>query len=226
MSIKWDGITKSATLQRDEVKIRHRLADAAKIYDWQKTLEILNQRSDLINVTRPDGQAFYTPLHQATHGNAPVKVVQEMIGMGAWRTLKNANGERPVDIAIAKKHQHLVRLLEPVYKTKVPLNTLHNIQQLFHATILSRAKDLIEKSALRLPELEPLLEISQPQMWFPVPGMYGGFNYWLDSEGNEAKLISESWCRVVGGSGQRHEITSNESRLVTDYSAVQRRSLL
>ena len=216
MSIKWDGITKSATLQRDEVKIRHRLADAAKIYDWQKTLEILNQRSDLINVTRPDGQAFYTPLHQATHGNAPVKVVQEMIGMGAWRTLKNANGERPVDIAIAKKHQHLVRLLEPVYKTKVSLNILQKIQQLFHATILSRAKDLIEKSALRLPELEPLLEINQPQMWFPVPGMYGGFNYWLDSEGNEVKLISESWCRVVGGSGQRHEITSKESRLVDE----------
>ena len=216
MSIKWDGITKSATLQKDEVKIRHRLADAAKIYDWQKTLEILNQRSDLINVTRPDGQAFYTPLHQATHGNAPVKVVQEMIGMGAWRTLKNANGERPVDIAIAKKHQHLVRLLEPVYKTKVSLNILQKIQQLFHATILSRAKDLIEKSALRLPEIEPLLEINQPQMWFPVPGMYGGFNYWLDSEGNEAKLISESWCRVVGGSGQRHEITSNESRLVDE----------
>ena len=216
MSIEWDGITKSATLEKDEIKIRHRLADVAKIYDWQKTLEILNQRSDLINVTRPDGRAFYTPLHQAAHGNAPVRVVREMIAMGAWRTIRNANGERPVDIAIAKRHQHLVQLLEPVYKTQVPLNTLQNIQRLFHTTILSRAKDLIEKSALRLPELEPLLEINQPQMWFPVPGMYGGFNYWLDSEGNEVKLISESWCRVVGGSGQRHEITSKESRLVDE----------
>ena len=216
MSIEWDGITKSATLEKDEIKIRHRLADVAKIYDWQKTLEILNQRSDLINVTRPDGRAFYTPLHQAAHGNAPVRVVREMIAMGAWRTIRNANGERPVDIAIAKRHQHLVQLLEPVYKTQVPLNTLQNIQRLFHTTILSRAKDLIEKSALMLPELEPLLEINQPQMWFPVPGMYGGFNYWLDSEGNEVKLISESWCRVVGGSGQRHEITSKESRLVDE----------
>lgn len=216
MSIEWDGITKSEVLRDDEVAIRHQLADAAKVYNWKETFKILNKRPDLINVTRPDGRAWYTPLHQAAHGNAPVEVVRQMIAMGAWRTLKNADAEKPVDIARKKRHQHLVQLLEPVYKTRVPPNVLQNIQLYFHATILSRAKDLIEKSRMRLPELEPLLEINQPQMWFPVPGMYGGFNYWLGSEGNEAKLISESWCRVVGGSGQRHEITSKESKLVNE----------
>jgi hypothetical protein len=53
-------------------------------------------------------------------------------------------------------------------------------------------------------------------MWFPVPGMYGGFSYRLESVGVEAKLVSESWCRVVGGSGQRHEITSAGSQLVEE----------
>lgn len=32
----------------------------------------------------------------------------------------------------------------------------------------------------------------------------------------EAKLVSESWCRVVGGSGQRHELTSEGSRLLEE----------
>ena len=82
-----------------------------------------------VNVTRPNGRALYTPLHQAAHGNAPVKVVQQIIAMGAWRTLKNADGERPIDIAKRKKDQHLIQLLEPVYKTRVPLDLLQNIQQ-------------------------------------------------------------------------------------------------
>ena len=32
----------------------------------------------------------------------------------------------------------------------------------------------------------------------------------------DAKLVAESWCRVVGGSGQRHEITPAGSRLVEE----------
>lgn len=128
--------------------------------------------------------------------------------------MQNANGERPVDIARKKKHEHLVELLEPVYKTHVSHKTLQKIQQHFHEIILGRTGDLVTKSGLRLPELEPLLEIEQPRMWFPVPGMCGGFSYWLDGRGKDVRLISESWCRVVSGSGQRHEITSKEGKLV------------
>jgi hypothetical protein len=53
-------------------------------------------------------------------------------------------------------------------------------------------------------------------MWFPVPGMYGGFSYHLETTGVDAKLVVESWSRVVCGSGQRHEITSEGSRLVEE----------
>ena len=48
-------------------------------------------------------------------------------------------------------------------------------------------------------------------MWFPVPGMYGGFSYWLEGKGTNVKLISDSWCRIVKGSEQRYEITSKGS---------------
>ncbi len=216
MTAEWKGITKSEVLRDDEAAIRHNLADAAKAYNWKKTLEILNKRPDLINVTRPDGRSLYTPLHQAAHGNAPVQVVQQMIAMRGWRTLKNADNERPVDIARKKAHQHLIELLEPVYKIYVSQETLASIQKHFHAIIRGRTDDLVEKSGLRLPELEPLLELEQPQMWFPIPGMYGGFSYWLNGEGENVKLISESWCRVVGGSGQRHEITGKGGKLVDE----------
>ncbi|GDX83357.1 hypothetical protein LBMAG42_51680 [Deltaproteobacteria bacterium] len=67
---------------------------------------------------------------------------------------------------------------------------------------------------LRLPDLEPLLEMDEPRMWFPVPGMYGGFSFRLDLGADVPKLVSESWCRVVGGSGERHEVTVDGARLV------------
>jgi hypothetical protein len=44
--------------------------------------------------------------------------------------------------------------------------------------------------------------------------MYGGFSFRLESASVEAKLICESWCAVVGGSGKRHEITAEGSCLV------------
>ena len=68
----------------------------------------------------------------------------------------------------------------------------------------------------RLPELEPLLELDKAEMWFPIPGMYGGFSYRLECAGANTLLIAESWCRVVGGSGQRHEITAVGSRLTEE----------
>ena len=52
-------------------------------------------------------------------------------------------------------------------------------------------------------------------MWlYRVPGMCGGFRLrWL-SGGEQAKLESVSFSRVVEGSGQRHEITAEGSELV------------
>jgi len=213
MCIEWDGITRPECYRDDEIAIRHNLADAAKRYHWAAALEILADRPDLINATRLNGQSFYTPLHQAVHGNAPLDVVKQMIAIGSWRSLRTANGERALDIARRKKHQHLFDLLQPVVRTLVPSKTIRRMQSYFHAIIHERAGNLVMKYSLRLPDLEVLLELEQPEMWFPVPGMYGGFRFRLEDQGKNTKLISESWCRVVGGSGQRHEITSKGSTL-------------
>jgi hypothetical protein len=99
---------------------------------------------------------------------------------------------------------------------QVPNQTLQAIQQHFHEVIRGRAGALVDQHGLKLPELAPLLSSDEPEAWFPIPGMYGGFSYRLEGEGESAKLIAESWCRVVGGSGQRHEITAQGSTLIDE----------
>jgi hypothetical protein len=120
-------------------------------------------------------------------------VIREMLDIGAWRTLQNARGERPVDIARKRVHHQLVPILEPVLKREVPLGIVLKLQSHFHRVIRERANHLIEEHALRLPELEPLLEMESPRVWFAIPGMYGGFSYRLEKAGVEPKLITESW---------------------------------
>ena len=110
----------------------------------------------------------------------------------------------------------MVRELTPKYRHHVPLGVLLKVQAHFHAVIRGRSEQLVEEQGLRLPELEPLLELDTPSMSFAVPGMYGGFNYWLESDGVQAKLVSESLWRICWGSEQRHEITSHGSQLVKE----------
>ena len=216
MDIIWDGVTKTEGLQDDAARMRHALADAAKAYDWPPVFERLAEHGQWVNSTRPDAASWYTPLHQAVHGGAPRQIVDHLLRLGAWRTVQNARGERAVDVAERRGHRHLLNVLAPVYKHTVPAGILLKLQAHFHSVIRGRAERLVQAQGLRLPELEPLLELEVPQMWFPVPGMYGGFSYRLVDFGVDVKLVSESWCRVAGGSGQRHEITSMGSLLVEE----------
>ena len=103
-----------------------------------------------------------------------------------------------------------------MFAVKVDPDTLQAIERHFHEVIRSRAADLVDEHRLVLPDLTELLDADEPKAWFPVPGMYGGFSYQLEGEGPETRLVTESWCRVVDGSGQRHVITADGSRLVAE----------
>ncbi len=129
--------------------------------------------------------------------------------------LPNSHGERALDIAILRQHRHLFELLEPELTRNVSIGAVELIQIYFHAVILGRAKRQIDEHKLRLPELTVLLELDpSTKMWFRVLDMVGGFHFWFESKTDGLTLISESWCRVVGGSGERHEITTNGLQLV------------
>ena len=90
------------------------------------------------------------------------------------------------------------------------------IEEQFHQVIIARAGALLEQSVVELPDLASLNAESGEKAWFPVPGMYGGFSYWFEGAGSELRLISESWVRIVEGSGQRHEINTAGSRLIEE----------
>ena len=212
----WDGVTQSKTLNTEANAVRQRLANAAKAYDWTTALSILAADPSLINTTRPGGQSRYTVLHQAAHGGASSLVIQHLINLGAWRSFRTAQGERAVDIAQRRGHTQLGDLLTPRLNPDVSLPTIQAMQQHFHAVILGRAEKLIQEQAVRLPELEPLLELESAKVWFAVPGMYGGFAYWLSDVVGSPVLISESWSRVVGGSGQRHLVSLHGSLLLEE----------
>ncbi|MEO1348359.1 MAG: ankyrin repeat domain-containing protein, partial [Cyanobacteria bacterium J06635_15] len=108
----------------------------------------------------------------------------------------------------------LVPLLEPVFLHDVPPETLQAIQANFHAVMIERAGDLLIKARFRLPKLSVLLELPDPGMYCSIPDMYGGFRYWFSETGTNAMLMTESWCRVVDGSGRRHQVTAHGSQLM------------
>jgi hypothetical protein len=205
----WDGTTRSTHLSAEGVQVRQRLANVAKNYDWHAVFDILHGHSELVNSARPDGRSRYAPLHQAAHGGAPVHVVKQLIAMGAWRGLREAKDERPIDIAKRRGHGHLLGVLEPPDKTNVPSPVLDIIQERFHAVIRGRSGTIVKRHRIRLPDLEVLRELERPQLWFPMPFMRGGFWFHLEPNGRETKLISLSWSRAVERSERRHEITAN-----------------
>ena len=90
---------------------------------------------------------------------------------------------------------------------------LARVQGHFHDVIRGRTRGIKNLGALRLPELTILTEYAAVTCWFPVPGMYGGFKFEFTHDGTPTLMV-ESWCRVVEGSGQRHEITPGGARLI------------
>src|SRR5262245_60374743 len=87
---------------------RQQLADHARRYDWDAVLGVLAQHPEFVNSTRPSGDSWFAPLHQAAHGDAPVPIIDRLLAAGAWRGLRTARGERPVDIAVRLGRSHLL----------------------------------------------------------------------------------------------------------------------
>ncbi|MCW6004611.1 ankyrin repeat domain-containing protein [Micromonospora sp. CPCC 205371] len=212
----WDGVTRCATLSGWAADARHKLADCAKRYDWTGVFAVLDDHPGMVNASRPDGRSWYAPLHQAAHGGATTDVVERLVQLGSWRLLPAADGQTPVEIARRRGHSHLLDPLTPCPVIDIPDQELTQIQRRFHEVIRGRVADLVDEHHLRLPELAVLTESEPSAVWFAVPGMYGGFNFQLARDREGWCLKSQSWIRVVGGSGQEHTITAQDARLTAE----------
>jgi hypothetical protein len=176
-------------------------------------LYFLSRHGKWVNASRPRGKPQFAPLHQAAYTGAPVDIGDRLIQMGVFRTLQNVRGERPLDVAEQKCHHQLREIWKPQLKHSIPIGILLKIQSSFHEVIRDRIDRALPNHELWLPEWEPLLEPDRPQMWFSVPGMYGGFRSHLESAGVDAKLASESWSKIVGGLGNVMRQQLREARL-------------
>jgi len=217
---EWEGTLNPEQLRDHHVKERNVYADALYRGDWNKVMEILVKEqgdivlADWVNLPRlnkpkaerdPNKQPTgYRALHQAAYHNAPLEIVDALVQMGGYCTCRTTDGQRPIDIARSKGYNHLLRILQPVILHRnISEGDLDKIQAHLYTAIREVAGDLIEKNEMDLPQLSVLLELENPHIWFPIPGMYGGFNINLEND----YIIAQSFCRVVGGSGETRKIT-------------------
>jgi hypothetical protein len=102
----------------------------------------------------------------------------------------------------------------PVPTPMRALTELDRVQAHFHELMRARAGDLLREHPASLPSLALGVGTEDEPGWFPIEGMDGGFKYWWDATNSGLRLMTESWSRVVDGSGQLHEITPAGARLL------------
>ncbi|MFE7564577.1 ankyrin repeat domain-containing protein [Kitasatospora sp. NPDC057500] len=208
---EWDGVGERGVYDDEHQAERDRLSDAAHRGDWAAVLAAVERSAeksaDLVNTRRVAGRSGWAPLHQAAWHNAPAEVVERLLTAGAWRTLRSADDERPVDVATRLGHAALLPLLEPAPLHRVPEADLRAMQHFLHALIRVRTEDFGVTTALVLPQASVLTELPDAALWFRVPGMYGGFGIQLEEVRAGRRLVVRSHCRIVGHSGRTHHIT-------------------
>lgn len=225
----WNGVLDATQYSDVVVAARHRLADAAKAGDWPMVFRLLDQPDAMVRVNdwRPGGTAWFTPLHQAAWHGAPTSVASELVARGALRSLTDSRGRTALDVrternsaefvskgAGAQSYLALRGLLAPPPSPLSPAR-IRALDTHLAAVIEGRISGVLyegrdPQAVLRYPPVAILHEVPGLRLWFPVPGMYGGFDIRL----RDGYLEVNSWCRVVGGSGQRHVITEQGSTLV------------
>lgn len=209
MDRTWRGILDRRDMSDRTAKRLDAIADVARDGKWDEVLRLAPKTG--VNVWRPGGTSFFTPLHQAAWHGAPADVVERLIALGAWRTLPTSNGDTARDIAEYRGHDALVPRLtpEPLNPARAEILPLLDVrlQELIESRLLGSLK-----VRLRPVVTSVLTEWLEEPLWFPIPGMYGGFSISLMRN----YLFVESWSRVIGGSGQAHVVTHEGSTLVDE----------
>jgi hypothetical protein len=211
----WQGVLDTEVMADGMKQAGHRLADAAKVGDWPAVFRVLDRERGwlVINQWRPGGTAWFTVLHQAAHTGAPTRAVTDLLERGALRTLREAQGRTPYDVAVARgQSRELQQLLEPPPSPLSGDQVLAldaGLAELIDGRLQGRLFDGDLRAVLRYPPVEILAELPGHRVWFPLPGKFG-FHIQLQGAALEVK----SWCGLVEGSGQAHLVTPEGSVLV------------
>lgn len=195
------GVLDPEVLNEAYVGETNRLVDAAKDGQRSEVLDLLDSSYWLTsNQWRIGGRSCFTPLRQAAWRGDPVEVAVELVGRGAWRSLNTASGERPIDIARRRGHDHLLDFLVTP--------DLDEHERRKYATWNRHLADLIaeEIRGLRLVQYrkvptEVIVLEGLDYLWFGYPGVHGGF-YVVPCEDGPVAWSSSR----MGGDGPTHVI--------------------
>lgn len=125
--------------------------------------------------------------------------------------MRDSNGDRPVDIAQERGHAHLIDALATPDLSPPERKKYGAWDQHLEDLVAERTTDL-DPVHYRPISTEVIARELLDPLWFAYPGMYGGFAVSI----YKSRLFVESWCRVVGGSGQAHVITENGRVLIDE----------
>ena len=208
----------ASTLRENVGRDHQKVADLGNTKQWTELVELLKDCQWYINSCRlPIDKSstidLCTPLHYAAKGGAPKDVFEELIKLGASKTLKDINGKTAYDIGKSNGlPEDVLTLIEVPTAIQEKESDIQNMESGLHKVILGRVETLVKEHGLQLPQVAFMYEFGEG-IWYPVPMMYGGFNIYMHDDGIEAV----SFCRVAGGSGQRHVINrKGEVELVED----------
>ncbi|HIY23180.1 MAG TPA: hypothetical protein H9837_02565 [Candidatus Brachybacterium merdigallinarum] len=212
MTSEWQGVLDPDVLNDDLVDHAARLADAAKVGRWETVHDLVEQDTwSGANQWRIDGRSWFTPLHQVAWLGAPAKVAERLLRAGAWRSLRTADGDRPIDIARRCGHHHLLDTLAVREVSASDQRRFAAWDSHLAALIAERTRPL-EPVRFRPVPTDLLVMEQMETLWVPYPGMYGGFSLSV----HRGRLVVESWSRVAGGSGQAHVITEGGCVMVEE----------
>ena len=115
-------------------------------------------------------------------------MVQKLLELGAIRSLKTQGGKTAYDIAkeIATPREEVFDLLEVPAEVEENRELIDKMEKALHEEVIMgeerRADKLMRENNQQLPQISVLWEPAGVDgMWYPVPGMYGGFRQVYDS---------------------------------------------
>jgi len=164
----------------------------------------------------------WSVIHHMAYLSAPKEIVEGYKNKGHFLGYKDFEGRTALEHVSNDKDEDYKDLYKPKYKLEnIDFDKIKKIEKQFHAVILSRTDfgvaGLIEKNNVILPDLSCYLEsTAEYSVFFPVPGMYGGFNGIFNFSEDKKDILSlttDSFCRIAGGSGESHECTEDKWEL-------------
>jgi hypothetical protein len=184
--------------------------------DWPSVIQVLEGCPDLVNAVFPKNRRQSTLLHMAAAGEVSAYFVEQLLRLGAFRTVRDASGLQAVEIVERTGADHLLTLLKPEINRNLEPERISFIQEMFHGFLRTFMLAYKTPVPLRLPQLSVFTEVDQLRVWFPIPMMAGGCSFWIEEEKSQSVLHAETWCRICSGSGMHHRITPFEITLLEE----------